>query len=362
MVKVAAFDAVRSVAMLLGLVVHAELVIELTRGDQSLRPIYNVIHVFRMPTFFILGGYFAASLLSRAGSRGFMLSRTKRLFAPLLAAELVIAAVLIPRGCSVCSGLGSSTWLQVGWLHLWFLAYLSVISLGFWVAARLWRRAGLAGKLSALRRPRLLAFWFVGAVALTTVVPNHLAADGTLRMSLAIVPDASLLVLFSIFFAFGAALWAGGSGAVGLVKSCGLPMLAVGIWAYLASKDAPAPLAAIDYTLAMWALPLGILGLSLLVIRGSKRALAYLSDSAYWVYLFHPAFLVAVAALFRSSSWPVGAEFAVLLVATAGLSILSYQVVARHTIIGRFLSGRRRVRRLVPTESRRAGGRWWLER
>ena len=346
MVKVAAFDAVRSVAMLLGVVVHAELVIELTRGDQSLRPIYDVIHVFRMPTFFILGGYFAASLLSRAGSRGFMLSRTKRLFAPLLAAELVIAAVLIPRGCSVCSGLGSSTWLQVGWLHLWFIAKILL---------RL--RTD-----SPLRRPRLLAFWFVGAVALTTVVPNYLAADGTLRMSLAIVPDASLLVLFSIFFAFGAALWAGGFGAVGLVKSCGLPMLAVGIWAYLASKDAPAPLAAIDYTLAMWALPLGILGLSLLVIRGSKRALAYLSDSAYWVYLFHPAFLVAVAALFRSSSWPVGAEFAVLLVATAGLSILSYQVVARHTIIGRFLSGRRRVRRLVPTESRRAGGRWWLER
>jgi fucose 4-O-acetylase-like acetyltransferase len=348
--------------MLLGLVVHAELVIELTRGDQSLRPLYDGIHVFRMPTFFILGGYFAASLMSRAGSRGFMLSRAKRLFAPLLAAELVIASVLIPRGCSVCAGLGSGQWSQVGWLHLWFLAYLSVISIGFWVASNLWRRAGLDGKLAALRRPGLLAIWFVGAFALTTVVPSYLAVDGTLRMSLAIVPDASLLALFSIFFAFGSALWAGGAGAIGLVKSCGLPMLTVGIWAYLASKDAPAPLAALDYTVAMWALPLGILGVALMVIRASNRALAYLSDSAYWVYLFHPAFLVALAAWMRPLQLPAILEFAVLLVATAGLSLASYHVVARHTIIGRFLSGRRRVRRLVPTESRRAGGRWWLER
>jgi glucan biosynthesis protein C len=349
--------------MLLGLVVHAELVLELTRHDFALRWLYEAIHVFRMPVFFVVGGYLASSLLARAGFRGFLLSRMKRVLAPLFAAEAVIALVLIPRGCSVCAGLGSSDWLNVGWLHLWFLAYLALIAHGFVLVAWLVARSGFLARLRVPRfRSGAFVLWAALAVLVSLCIPGYLNSDDTLRMSLGIVPDLPLLLLFSVFFGFGWLLERAGAEALNQWRQAGPALLVAGVVVYAWYVAAAGSWARVAYTVAMWALALGILGTSLWVFKKRNRVLDYLSHASYWVYLFHPAFLVLVAVAIRDWSMPSGVEFALLLIATFGLSVASYELLARRTIIGRFLSGRRRVRRLVPTEQRRAGGRWWLER
>jgi len=84
-------DALRAVAMLLGLVLHAALsffpsfwVVADRRQDASLAIFVSAVHGFRMPLFFVLSGFFSAMLLERRGLGGFVRHRFRRVFLPLL--------------------------------------------------------------------------------------------------------------------------------------------------------------------------------------------------------------------------------------------------------------------------------------
>jgi peptidoglycan/LPS O-acetylase OafA/YrhL len=84
-------DALRSFAMLLGIVLHAivwEDVVNSTPSNGN-RPnvytlIYDVIHGFRMPVFVLLSGFFTAMLWRRRGLAHLLRNRTRRVLLPLL--------------------------------------------------------------------------------------------------------------------------------------------------------------------------------------------------------------------------------------------------------------------------------------
>ncbi|MEM1330123.1 MAG: acyltransferase family protein [Planctomycetota bacterium] len=83
-------DAIRSFAMLLGLVLHAALAyigMGWPVSDEPTVPmlgaIVAIIHGFRMPLFFLLSGFFAAMLLRRRGLRGLLKHRIARIAVPL---------------------------------------------------------------------------------------------------------------------------------------------------------------------------------------------------------------------------------------------------------------------------------------
>ncbi|MEM1185046.1 MAG: acyltransferase family protein [Planctomycetota bacterium] len=85
-------DALRAFAMLLGIVLHVALSFVAGSGwpvtDISEHRAYgaavSVIHVFRMPLFFMMSGFFTAMLLSRRGIGGMVSHRKKRILVPLL--------------------------------------------------------------------------------------------------------------------------------------------------------------------------------------------------------------------------------------------------------------------------------------
>ncbi|MEM6363539.1 MAG: acyltransferase family protein [Planctomycetota bacterium] len=87
-------DALRAVAMLLGVLIHAVLPYVPWGGaiwgiqDPSttawLAPITEWIHGFRMPLFFIISGYFTAMLLRRRGPAKLVWHRFQRIFIPLV--------------------------------------------------------------------------------------------------------------------------------------------------------------------------------------------------------------------------------------------------------------------------------------
>jgi glucan biosynthesis protein C len=107
-----ALDALRGVAMLLGVVFHASLPFmhgtvlgafpalrtEVTLWlaiDREADPAYDllnyVIHAFRMPTFFLLAGLFAHHVYVRHGAREFLERRARRVLVPFVAALLTIS-------------------------------------------------------------------------------------------------------------------------------------------------------------------------------------------------------------------------------------------------------------------------------
>ncbi|WP_147868174.1 acyltransferase family protein [Stieleria maiorica] len=83
-------DALRAIAMLLGIVLHAALSfapIPWTVNDSQQSEVYSVlfaaIHGFRMPLFFMLSGFFTAMLWRKRGLGGLIKQRLKRIALPL---------------------------------------------------------------------------------------------------------------------------------------------------------------------------------------------------------------------------------------------------------------------------------------
>ena len=95
------FDALRAFAMLLGIALHAGLAFApipwLAMNDATSPAIglfIEVLHVFRLPIFFLMSGFFSAMLLSRRGIAGFLTQRSKRIALPLLLGTLTIVPAM----------------------------------------------------------------------------------------------------------------------------------------------------------------------------------------------------------------------------------------------------------------------------
>jgi hypothetical protein len=90
-------DALRAVAMLLGIALHATLsffpafwVVADRRQDAALGVLFSAIHGFRMPVFFVMSGFFSAMLLHRRGRGALVKHRFRRVFLPLLLGMVTI--------------------------------------------------------------------------------------------------------------------------------------------------------------------------------------------------------------------------------------------------------------------------------
>ena len=90
-------DALRSLAMLLGIVLHAGLAFApfplLAMNNEtapSIGTLIEVIHGFRLPIFFIMSGFFSAMLITKRGLTGFLSHRSKRILLPLIIGSLTI--------------------------------------------------------------------------------------------------------------------------------------------------------------------------------------------------------------------------------------------------------------------------------
>jgi peptidoglycan/LPS O-acetylase OafA/YrhL len=90
-------DALRAVAMLLGIVLHAALsffpsfwIVSDSRPGAGFGTLVTAIHGFRMPLFFLLSGYFSAMLICRRGPWGLVRHRFARVVLPLLLGMVTI--------------------------------------------------------------------------------------------------------------------------------------------------------------------------------------------------------------------------------------------------------------------------------
>jgi surface polysaccharide O-acyltransferase-like enzyme len=84
-------DALRAVAMLLGIALHSTLsffpafwVVSDSRQAPGFGVLFSAVHGFRMPLFFVMSGFFSAMLLSRRGRGALVKHRFFRVFLPLL--------------------------------------------------------------------------------------------------------------------------------------------------------------------------------------------------------------------------------------------------------------------------------------
>jgi len=357
-------DAIRVSAILLLIPYHAARYVQ--KGDgggEIVDALVWFVHTWHMPLFFAISGFLAASALRRSTAARQLRSRFRRLGLPLavgmltvvpLANFLVIAAAAAwPRNEKLPPKreLDLANVFNLTPRHLWFIAYLLMISLvaiAVWLAIQ--RAPAARAAIGHGFRKLMTSWWAVPALAAISagilITKTGWVAGGTASNSL--VPTPSLFAYYSFFFFFGWLL-SGQSSLLEELKRGAWLRLGAGILlavpAFLLFYDngdftgnvgTPGALTGIDELrpyglfavgLACWLTLFGIWGVLARYVREESRQLRYLADASFWVYLVHIPFLVALQSSLAETDLALPARYALTVCGTLALALATYALI-----------------------------------
>ena len=370
--RIYAWDALRAIMMLLGIVLHAAI----TYGSHdygTFWPIKNpensilfdlmvaLIHFFRMPVFFVAAGYFGALLFYKKGSKQMLTNRVKRIFLPLLAGVLIVYPLAIfAFSYTAAAFIHAAKPFNVAWnvivsgrflpfsvLHLWFLYFLILYSFMGWLVARLFNRETAfttlsktlftyilqnswlrVGVLSALY---FICLWWIGEPSLTT---NN-------KWSI----ELPIFMTYFLFFETGWVIFV--TKTLEKLSNCPKRQLGVAALLFLTFIFTPwgdsietlyvrEGLAALFGVLFIF----GFIALFMTYFNTRSRVLSYIMDASYWVYIIHLPIVAFLPGLFAAFAIPVFFKFLMALSLTTFICFASYHFAVRNSFIGKFLTGK----------------------
>jgi len=342
MERLASLDNARATLLLLGVLFHASVFVYLYQRPESLGELLLVVfthqflHVFRMPTFFVIAGFFAAYLLQRRGPNKFFQNRLQRIALPLLIfwIPLGFANSWSSQGAWLT---GRSTFdvLPIDFGHLWFLYFLILYCVIFWAFS-----APLRKLLTQRVSPRVFLLLLAAAFPL---IPGVFDQEGTLATSTRLFPEPGLLVLYFLIFLSGAIAYHQQDGWLTFLKRravllVSLLLLSFGV--FFVIQDWGMAVTPWIYAASVVSGTYGVLGLFLRFATKQNKVFKFVSDSSYWIYLIHLP-LVFFFLIFLSKLG-IGAIGVILLTtsSTIGIGVLSYKLLVRHTPVSLLLNGR----------------------
>jgi peptidoglycan/LPS O-acetylase OafA/YrhL len=374
-------DALRGGALLLGVVLHGAMSffptqIWIVADDQRsvwASGLFFVIHLFRMATFFLIAGLFAHALVQRRGLWGFVVNRLIRIagplvvFWPLTMAGIIAVAIWIGVRMNLTAADAppppAFTLASFPLTHLWFLWVLLIFYAGLaglrllstvldrsgdWGATADRVTAGLVGPWGpfVLGAPLALALW---------LHPNWIAFFGVPTPDAGLIPNTPALVGFGLAFGFGALLdrrrdllerirgWTPAYLGLAIGAGTAAMMAAGGPTPQLTPLNDPQTkaLAAAAFGVGVYASVFAAVGLALSLFSGPSRTRRYLADASYWIYIVHLPLVMAAQVWVQHLAWPWPVKLALVVGGVLTVSIASYELLIRHSLMGRWLNGRR---------------------
>ena len=383
--RIHSLDAYRGVLMILGIVLHGAIPF-MHRGDGVSTDIVKFsfwsVHLFRMPAFFVLAGFFGALLWQRYGSGGMLMNRFERLALPLVLSLTVAIFVILYPVFLIERWYNHSGNIVVDALHytlkeiipvsppghLWFLYYLVVITFGvaWWVRTQEKRGKNWQQFGSWIRNTFEHPWRFVAIFALLHVVIllSALLIEPMGRVNIPVDPSWQLqpakLAYYTLFYGLGWILFTSKTDLAKTADSAWkLTVLGLGcvlihtlcIDAYNANAfktnepDIERFLVflglLVNWSVALFALSRGFMGLFYRYIRHESYVWRYVSDASYWIYLIHLVFALHLHEFSRLFNLPHLLDFGLTIVMTSLIGFVSYDLFVRSSFIGRFLNGRR---------------------
>ncbi|HKF82595.1 MAG TPA: acyltransferase family protein [Solirubrobacterales bacterium] len=357
-------DAIRVSAILLLIPYHAARYVQKGDGDPRIvDAVVWFVHTWHMPLFFAISGFLAASALRRSTAALQVRARFRRLGVPLIVGMLTVvplanffvieAAALWPRKGTVPPKreMDLANIFSFTPRHLWFIAYLLMISLvaiGIWLAIQRAPRIG-----AALNRgfDQLMRSWWgvpllASISAAILITKSGWVAGGSASNSL--IPVPALFAYYSLFFGFGWLL-SGQSNLIEELKRGAWLRLAAGVLiavpafhlfydsgAFTGNVGTAGVLTQIEalrlYGLfavgvVCWLTLFGIWGVLARYIVDESRALRYLADASFWIYLVHIPFLVALQSTLSTTDLAIPVRWGLAVTGTFALALGSYALV-----------------------------------
>ncbi|WP_425986083.1 acyltransferase family protein [Brevundimonas sp. TWP1-2-1b1] len=383
-------DALRGGALLLGVVLHASLsffpqqIWIVADDSRSIGAawLFFAIHLFRMTAFFLIAGLFAHMMLARRGWIGFAKDRAMRIAGPLAAfwfpvmAGIVLALVwnahangLVTPGAPPPPP-PTYDWTNFPLTHLWFLWVLTLFYAAVLILRAVFSAVDRKGRLGpvldtitgglvgpwtpvGLAAPLALALW---------LDPKWIAFFAVPTPDAGVIPHTSALVGFGLAFGLGFMLdrrrdllgriarWSPLFLIVAAISGVAAYVLAGG--PNIAPMTAPTgakALAAAVTALAVYASALAAMGLCLRFLSGRSPVRRYLSDASYWVYIVHLPLVMLAQVWVQDWAGPWGLKLAGVSLGVFAVCLVSYELLIRHSFMGRWLNGRRVPWRNKPT-------------
>jgi peptidoglycan/LPS O-acetylase OafA/YrhL len=362
-------DALRASTMLLLVPVHTAGILGSNgRGGAWAVGLYWVIHVFRLPLFFAMSGFFLALLLNGKGLAATARNRTLRIAVPLAVGMVTLVPLAIGLGEVTGVGRtgdgrlidGSPFRLQPSFLwFLWYLLILDGIAISIYLLAPGLLRKVSSGIRTAVASPLL----GISLLAVPTALALWPQGDWTAAPGAgSFVPNPSTFSYNALFFCLGATLcvhrelveeirrdaWKWTACALATTLLAGALFTFHNSPAY-ASRIEVHGAALMIYSVATWTSLMALIGLASRYLNRPRPALRYLADSSYWIYLSHMPAMVLLVALVGSTALGTAPQFALVTMGSLAFSLLTYPLFVRYTAIGRVLNGpRKRMKRRRP--------------
>lgn len=345
-------DLLRGFAMMLGLLMHAPQAYQIPEFAEGMGiPVVTDlpgwidltgiwIHLWRMPAFFVLAGFFGCMILLRRGAWGFLQDRLLRIGLTLLVFAPIYDLLL---------------WapfdFQLG--HLWFLYYLmgvcAVASAVAWVMSR----SGLAQTLaSALARPAQSPL-SLGLYLIPVILLTPFARPGRW----AVIPDAfgdfHLLpfLYYCAWFGIGAALyWHRQTLSTlkhwGMITGCFiLAVLTMSGFVY-AAFFSPNLLEEQGYNWAIYCSALStttwclfFIGLCHRLLNTENRVVSWFVELSYPVYILHVFPTIILGCIFLSWGWSPGLAYWPTVLGAFISSVAAHYILIKFTPLDWLLAG-----------------------
>jgi peptidoglycan/LPS O-acetylase OafA/YrhL len=369
--RVHAMDNLRALAMLAGVVFHAALAYSPLMhaiwppADAGRSIFVDVVawflHMFRMPLFFVVAGYFAALLVARRGIGGLFRNRCARVLLPLLLFLPIVLSSMhwltVETAAKATHPSTALAWIRgyldqhgslpamPGWAHLWFLFYLLLFTVLVWVVSAL--ELGRIGNRIANLHPAWLA-----AVMPLLLAPALSSIGIPWPAPEFVIPALWALAFFGMYFALGYQLFRHRDmldrlrplSTVQLIGA--VAAYAVVFWStdgFVATRQAPLRHflhALLEACAGFWMMLWCLLAAGRW-LAARNATMRWLADASYWVYLVHLPVLFAIQYRLLDLHLHWGIKLAIATLSTLALSFASYQVLVRHTLVGRLLNGTR---------------------
>ena len=339
------------------------------------------VHCWRVPMFFVIGGFFAAMLVRRRGANGYLHHRYQRVVIPIIAASATFLSAMYLLWAWGWVYEGRATWREV-WRtsfddrviddkmlstgHLWFLYYLAIFAVVYWAILKARGKAEpsdiLPGKktiaiFSSGWAPVMLSLPTISAIFVFphfflahdhNLIPRNLEKSGIEILQIAyqgyyFVVGVYLFRMHRMMDRVARWTW---SYLIGATLCFVVAMLLA--WRWFDHLDHGTAFSTLErlalaasLSLFCWLMIWGTIGLGLGVLSKNRDWLRWLSDSAYWVYLLHLPVVGLMMMLLRD--WPNSpfVKYLIIVAVAAAVTLGTYQTMVRYTFIGRMLHGPR---------------------